>query len=182
MPAPGHAVALEEQFDQCRGRGRGMTGQVTTADEVAGAPPQTVVPSLAIETRGLRKEYGEKVAVHDVTIAVPEGEVFGFLGPNGAGKSTTVKMLLGLAFPTSGDARLLGQPLEPMQHRVEHPVRPLHAPAGQLPHALEDRVAVAVRLGQDRQDERSRGRGDQVLVDLHACPRPAALTNSPGST
>ncbi|MDP8908712.1 MAG: ABC transporter ATP-binding protein [Chloroflexota bacterium] len=88
-----------------------MTGRVTTADEVAGAPPHTVVPSLAIETRGLRKEYGEKVAVHDVTIAVPEGEVFGFLGPNGAGKSTTVKMLLGLAFPTGGTARLLGHPL-----------------------------------------------------------------------
>lgn len=70
-----------------------------------------VAPTLAIETHGLRKAYGEKVAVHDVTIAVPQGEVFGFLGPNGAGKSTTMKMLLGLAFPTSGAARLLGEPL-----------------------------------------------------------------------
>ena len=72
--------------------------------EADGRPP-------AIETRGLRKVYGEQVAVEDVTIAVPEGEVFGFLGPNGAGKSTTVKMLLGLVFPSAGDARLLGQPL-----------------------------------------------------------------------
>jgi ABC-2 type transport system ATP-binding protein len=88
-----------------------MTGQVTTAREVAEAVPRTVEPALAIETRGLRKVYGEKIAVHDVTIDVPEGEVFGFLGPNGAGKSTTMKMLLGLAFPSAGTARLLGHPL-----------------------------------------------------------------------
>ena len=88
-----------------------MTGRVTTAGEVAGASPPAVVPALAIETRGLRKVYGEKIAVHDVTIDVPEGEVFGFLGPNGAGKSTTMKMLLGLAFPSAGSARLLGHPL-----------------------------------------------------------------------
>ena len=49
-----------------------------------------------------------------MTISVPKGEVFGFLGPNGAGKSTTMKMLLGLAFPTSGTARLLGHPLGSM--------------------------------------------------------------------
>ena len=88
-----------------------MTGPVTTAGEIAGAPLRTVAPALAIETRGLRKVYGEKIAVHDVTIDVPEGEVFGFLGPNGAGKSTTMKMLLGLAFPSAGSARLLGHPL-----------------------------------------------------------------------
>lgn len=71
----------------------------------------TTTTAMAIETRGLRKVYGTKVAVEDVTIDVPMGEVFGFLGPNGAGKSTTMKMLLGLAFPTSGSARLLGKPL-----------------------------------------------------------------------
>jgi ABC-2 type transport system ATP-binding protein len=89
-----------------------MTGQVTTAGEVIGVAPLPATGTrMAIETRGLRKAYGEKVAVHDVTIDVPEGEVFGFLGPNGAGKSTTMKMLLGLAFPTSGSARLLGHAL-----------------------------------------------------------------------
>src|SRR5215207_10989785 len=54
-----------------------------------------------------------------------------------------------------------------MQHGVEHPVRPLHVPSGQLPNSLEDGVAVAVPFGQDRQDDRSRGGGHQVLVDLH---------------
>jgi ABC-2 type transport system ATP-binding protein len=58
----------------------------------------------------LRKEYGAKVAVADLSLAVPRGEVFGFLGPNGAGKSTSIKMLLGLVRPTSGSARVLGHP------------------------------------------------------------------------
>jgi ABC-2 type transport system ATP-binding protein len=66
---------------------------------------------LAIETRGLRKVYGAKVAVERLTLEVPRGEVFGFLGPNGAGKSTSVKMLLGLVAPTAGDACVLGRPV-----------------------------------------------------------------------
>ena len=61
-----------------------------------------------IETNQLQKTYGAKTAVADLTLNVPQGEVFGFLGPNGAGKSTSVKMLLGLVKPTSGQARLLG--------------------------------------------------------------------------
>ena len=65
---------------------------------------------LVIETQGLRKTFGSKVAVADLTLAVPKGEVFGFLGPNGAGKSTAVKMLLGLVHPDGGSARVLGSP------------------------------------------------------------------------
>jgi ABC-2 type transport system ATP-binding protein len=67
------------------------------------------MPDLVIETAGLRKTYAAKVAVADLTLAVPRGEVFGFLGPNGAGKSTSVKMLLGLVAPGGGTARVLGQ-------------------------------------------------------------------------
>ena len=61
-----------------------------------------------IKTAGLRKIYGTKVAVADLTLEVPRGEVFGFLGPNGAGKSTAVKMLLGLVNPSGGEASVLG--------------------------------------------------------------------------
>jgi ABC-2 type transport system ATP-binding protein len=50
-------------------------------------------------------------AVRDVSLAVEPGEIFGFLGPNGAGKTTTIKILMGLIFPTSGQARLLGSPV-----------------------------------------------------------------------
>jgi ABC-2 type transport system ATP-binding protein len=65
--------------------------------------------NLVIETTGLRKVYGRKVAVADLTLQVPKGEVFGFLGPNGAGKSTSVKMLLGLVAPGGGRASVLGR-------------------------------------------------------------------------
>lgn len=65
----------------------------------------------AIEIHCLRKVFGEKVAVADLTLTVERGEVFGFLGPNGAGKTTAVKMLLGLIAPTSGEGKLLGLPL-----------------------------------------------------------------------
>lgn len=57
----------------------------------------------------MRKEYGNKVAVRKLSLNVPRGSIFGFLGPNGAGKSTSVKMLLGLVKPTSGEAFLLGE-------------------------------------------------------------------------
>lgn len=57
----------------------------------------------------MRKEYGNKVAVRKLSLNVPRGSIFGFLGPNGAGKSTSVKMLLGLVKPTSGEASLLGE-------------------------------------------------------------------------
>lgn len=72
------------------------------------SPERPPVGDLAIETTHLRKEFGRKVAVQDLTLQVPRGEVFGFLGPNGAGKTTAVKMLMGLVHPTSGSARLLG--------------------------------------------------------------------------
>jgi len=66
--------------------------------------------SFAVQTQNLRKVFGGKVAVRDLTLTVRRGEIFGFLGPNGAGKSTSIKMLLGLAKPTSGEAFVLGAP------------------------------------------------------------------------
>ena len=63
---------------------------------------------LAIETHGLRKRFGTKLAVADLSLSVRRGEVFGFLGPNGAGKTTSLKMLLGLVPVTAGRATLLG--------------------------------------------------------------------------
>ena len=62
----------------------------------------------AIETIGLTKKYGSITAVADLNLRIEPGQVFGFLGPNGAGKSTTIRMLLALQRPTSGQARLLG--------------------------------------------------------------------------
>jgi ABC-2 type transport system ATP-binding protein len=66
------------------------------------------VTDLVIETHGLRKQFGAKTAVEDLSLGVRRGEVFGFLGPNGAGKTTSIKMLLGLVEPTSGSGTVLG--------------------------------------------------------------------------
>lgn len=72
--------------------------------------------AVAVKTEGLTKSYrllmqSEPVnAVTNLNLEVNEGEIFGFLGPNGAGKTTTIKMLLGLTYPTSGQAWILGEP------------------------------------------------------------------------
>ncbi len=63
-----------------------------------------------VETRDLTKRYGEVVAVDTLSLRIPRGGVFGFLGPNGSGKTTTMGMLLGLVHPTSGEARIFGDP------------------------------------------------------------------------
>ncbi len=65
----------------------------------------------AIETHELAKRYRGLTALAGLSMSIPRGSVYGFLGPNGAGKTTAVKLLLGLARPTSGDARVLGAPL-----------------------------------------------------------------------
>jgi ABC-2 type transport system ATP-binding protein len=67
-----------------------------------------------IEVNGVTKRYGERVAVDDLSFTVHPGAVTGFLGPNGAGKSTTMRMILGLDRPTSGDVLVNGK------HYAEH--------------------------------------------------------------
>jgi ABC-2 type transport system ATP-binding protein len=95
----------------------------TTLDEAAAvgaALPHAPAPeeragrapgSPAIPAVGLTKRFGDTVAVNALSMTVQRGEVFGFLGPNGAGKTTVVKLLLGLARPTGGEALVLGAPL-----------------------------------------------------------------------
>ncbi len=67
--------------------------------------------SPAIHTVSLSKRFGDTIAVKSLSMTVNRGEVFGFLGPNGAGKTTVVKLLLGLARPSGGEALVLGAPL-----------------------------------------------------------------------
>jgi ABC-2 type transport system ATP-binding protein len=79
--------------------------------------------STAISTSGLTKRFrGGQLAVDRIDLAVPHGSVYGFLGPNGSGKTTTIRMLLGLAFPTSGSATLLDVPMPGGATRVLHRV------------------------------------------------------------
>jgi ABC-2 type transport system ATP-binding protein len=77
----------------------------------------------AISTSGLTKRFrGGQLAVDHIDLQVPSGSVYGFLGPNGSGKTTTIRMLLGLAFPTSGSAALLDVPMPAGASRVLHRV------------------------------------------------------------
>ena len=82
--------------------------------------------TFALQINGLRKVFGDKVAVQDLSLEVEKGEVFGFLGPNGAGKTTSIKMLLGLTIPTSGGGSLLGAALGDHQIRNQVGFLPEH--------------------------------------------------------
>lgn len=74
--------------------------------------------TIAVQTAGLTKRYGDLVAVESLDLVVHSGEIYGFLGPNGAGKTTTLRMLLGLVRPTAGAIRILGT-----THRADHLAR-----------------------------------------------------------
>src|SRR5438445_9523421 len=71
---------------------------------------------VIVETRNLTKVYRDfwgrqkKVALRSLNLQINRGEIFGLLGPNGSGKTTTIKLLLGLLFPTDGDALVFGEP------------------------------------------------------------------------
>jgi len=68
-----------------------------------------LISEQVIEVRGLTKKFGSLTAVNNLDLNVYRGDVFGFLGPNGAGKSTTIRMLLSLIKPTSGEMKIFGK-------------------------------------------------------------------------
>jgi ABC-2 type transport system ATP-binding protein len=87
-------------------RGPHVTGD---AEHVHDIPDDVGVP--AIEIHSLTKRFGQRVAVDEVDLTVPQATAFGFLGPNGAGKTTLIRTLLGLIHATSGTVHLLGRPI-----------------------------------------------------------------------
>jgi ABC-2 type transport system ATP-binding protein len=96
-----------------------------------------------IEVQHLHKRYRDTIAVHDVSFAVQQGEIFGILGPNGAGKTTTVECVEGLRAPDGGQIRVLG--LDPRRDRAELTQRlGVQLQDGQLPPRLQ--VAEALSL------------------------------------
>jgi ABC-2 type transport system ATP-binding protein len=112
----------------------------------------------AVEVSGLTKRYGSTRAVDDVTFSLEEGTVTGFLGPNGAGKTTTLRLLLGLAEPSSGEALVFGRRY-----------RALDNPAAAVGAILEANDFHPARTGRDHlrflaiAAELPRGRVDEVL-------------------
>jgi ABC-2 type transport system ATP-binding protein len=96
---------------------------VTNIDE--GGPP--IAPAADVTTvvtvRSLSKRFGDTVAVDDLTFSLGRGTVTGFLGPNGAGKTTTLRLLLGLAEPSAGEALVFGR----RYRDLDHPARRIGA-------------------------------------------------------
>ncbi len=97
-----------------------MSAAGTATDSgVPGAAADGGQAGLAVTTSGLTKRFrGGQLAVDDLALAVPAGSVYGFLGPNGSGKTTTIRMLLGLVYPTRGSVALLGAPIPGAAARV----------------------------------------------------------------
>ncbi len=123
---------------------------------------------LAVETRGLVKQYGTTRAVDGIDLQVPVGVVYGVLGPNGAGKTTTLRMLATLLKPDGGEARVLG-------HDVAHDaaaVRRKISLTGQFASVDEDLTGLenlrllAGLLGFSRRDARARAQELLQAFDL----------------
>jgi ABC-2 type transport system ATP-binding protein len=79
-------------------------------------------PHIAIDVRGLSKAFGGREVVHNFSLQVKRGEIYGFLGPNGSGKTTTIRMLCGLLTPDSGEGRCLGYDIRRDADRIKREV------------------------------------------------------------
>jgi ABC-2 type transport system ATP-binding protein len=84
-----------------------------------GGPVAPAAPAIALETDRLTKRFGHVIAVDSVDVRLPAGRIYGLLGPNGSGKTTLIRLLAGLARPTSGTARVLGVTM-PSRANLEH--------------------------------------------------------------
>ena len=84
--------------------------------------PDPVGSVSAVVTSGLRKTFGEFVAVAGLDLTIPRGEVFGLLGANGSGKTTTIRMLTGLLTPTGGTARVVGFDIATEQESIRRAI------------------------------------------------------------
>jgi ABC-2 type transport system ATP-binding protein len=139
-------------------------------------------PSAAIRVENLRKIYGNRAAVDGLTLTVPRGCFFGFLGPNGAGKTTTIRMLMGLAPPTSGTVELLGLPMPERAVEVRARIGLVPDESLLFDHltGLEfvEFVGRMYRLG--REVARERARELLALFELDAAPRKLIAEYSKG--
>ena len=127
----------------------------------------------ALSVRNLRKVYGTKAAVDGLDLDVPQGCFFGFLGPNGAGKTTTIRMLMGLAPPTSGSIELLGLPMPDHELEVKRKIGLVPDESLLFDHltGLEFTEFVGRMYGLERPIARDRARELLELFELDGEPR-----------
>jgi len=88
----------------------------------------------AIQITDLTKRYGKDRGIENINLQVAEGEIFGFIGPNGAGKSTTIRVLLNLLFPTSGEARIMGMDVVRDSKEIKRKTGYVPSDANAYPH------------------------------------------------
>jgi ABC-2 type transport system ATP-binding protein len=140
------------------------------------------IPTLAVETSDLVRNFGDFVAVDHVNLQVPRGSFFGFLGPNGAGKSTTIKMLTGLLAPTSGKIHILGRDIEvePLETRRRIGVVPEDLNLFERLTGAEMLSFTGRMYGLDKQEIAERAPELLELMDLQNEPRKLIVEYSHG--
>jgi len=132
----------------------GTLGKVTFESRIS-------TNNSAIEVYNLRKEYGDLVAVNDISFSVKKGEVFAFLGPNGAGKTTTVEMIESIRVPTEGSIKILGKDINTSFDQVKEKI-------GVLPqefHSFE-RLTVRETLEFFQKMFKNRANINEIIDDL----------------
>jgi ABC-2 type transport system ATP-binding protein len=124
----------------------------------------------AIHAEGLRKQFGDVVAVEGVDLAVPKGSVYGFLGPNGAGKTTTIRMLATLIRPSGGQARIFGHDIVTEADAVRSYISLTgqYASIDEELTGLENLVLMGRLLGHRRRAAAERARELLAVFDLEA--------------
>jgi ABC-2 type transport system ATP-binding protein len=148
--------------------------------DVRVAPPAAAAKradGAVVAVRGLGKRYGDQAAVADLSFSLQRGTIAGFLGPNGAGKTTTLRLLLGLATPTAGQALIFGSPYR----ELEQPGRRVGAvlESGDFDPGRSGRnhlrtLALAIGVSDERVDELL------DLVELNGAGRRSVATYSLG--
>ena len=134
--------------------------------EPVAAPSSVATTEVVLETQKLVKRYGRLTAVNGLDMEVRRGDVFGLLGPNGAGKSTTLRMILGLIWPSSGSISLFGSPLT-LAHRralLQRVGAIIEQPAFYPYLSGRQNLRVAARYAGQPNTKELRARIDEVLA------------------